>query len=141
MNVIRWLVHKDLARFFADRNGALLTFIIPMALAALLGSLFGQDDKATAVELLVVNRDESAETQSLVKALEADENLSRSESGNLLATILHIIFLRFFFAFSVSLFFAFSRSLFHGKKRPAKIISQSRTKAAAAAAAAAADAF
>ena len=75
MNVIRWLVHKDLARFFADRNGALLTFIIPMALAALLGSLFGQDDKATAVELLVVDRDESAETQSLVKALEADETL------------------------------------------------------------------
>ena len=75
MNVIRWLVHKDLARFFADRNGALLTFVIPMALAALLGSLFGQDDKATVVELLVVDRDESAETQSLVKALQADETL------------------------------------------------------------------
>ena len=75
MKVIRWLVHKDLARFFADRNGALLTFVIPMALAALLGSLFGQDDQATAVELLVVDRDESAETQSLVKALEADETL------------------------------------------------------------------
>ncbi len=75
MNVIRWLVHKDLSRFFADRNGALLTFVIPMVLAALLGTLFGNAGETTVVELLVVDRDESAETKALVEALEADETL------------------------------------------------------------------
>ena len=75
MNIIRWLVHKDLSRFFADRNGALLTFVIPMVLAALLGTLFGNAGESTAVELLVVDRDDSAETKSLVEALEADETL------------------------------------------------------------------
>jgi ABC-2 type transport system permease protein len=78
MRVLRWLIYKDMSRFLSDRQGAALTFVIPMVLAALLGTLFGQAGDDTKVELLVVDKDQSVASRSLVEAMSRDETLSVS---------------------------------------------------------------
>ncbi|MFT7620985.1 MAG: ABC-2 type transport system permease protein [Myxococcota bacterium] len=75
MSVLRWLVAKDLLRFRADGKGAILTLATPMALAALLGSLFAPSERATEVALLVVDQDQSVKSARLVDAIDADEGL------------------------------------------------------------------
>ncbi len=70
MNTLRWIVWKDLARFAADRNGAFLTILTPVAMAALLSVLFAPKEKATEVELLVADLDQSVASAALVKAID-----------------------------------------------------------------------
>lgn len=40
MSILRWLIYKDLSRFLADRQGALMALLVPVVLASLLGMLF-----------------------------------------------------------------------------------------------------
>lgn len=73
MKRVLWLVRKDLWRFFADRNGALLTITMPVILAAMLGMLFAPPDLDPAVELLVANEDGGDAAARLVRSLVDDD--------------------------------------------------------------------
>jgi ABC-2 type transport system permease protein len=76
MRPFGWIVAKDVRVFAADRNGALLTVVTPVVLAALLSVLFGPRDKPTRVDLLVVDLDQTDGSEALVRALEATDSLA-----------------------------------------------------------------
>ncbi len=76
MSAVFWLVRKDLLRFLADRNGAILTLLTPVILGALMGSLMGSSDEARELAVLVVDLDGSPRSQELVAAMDADETLA-----------------------------------------------------------------
>lgn len=80
MKVIGWLVRKDLGVFFADRNGALMTFAVPVLLASLIGMLFAGREKAGTVDLLVVDEDQGAAAKALVAALDREAALAVHEA-------------------------------------------------------------
>jgi ABC-2 type transport system permease protein len=75
MRPLFWLVLKDLLRFRADVRGAVTTVLTPVALAVLLGALFNPPDLANSVGLAVIDRDQTPESQALVRAIRADPNL------------------------------------------------------------------
>ncbi len=76
MGPVRWLAEKDLRRFAADKNGAAMTLVVPVVLAALLGSIFGPREKAAELSLLVVDLDETPNSAQFVKAIDDDPSLS-----------------------------------------------------------------
>lgn len=69
---IGWLVRKDLGLFFADRNGALMAFVLPVLLASLIGMLFSPRAEVGRVDLLVVDEDGGPATAALAGALDAE---------------------------------------------------------------------
>jgi len=75
LRIIGWLVRKDLRVFFADRNGALMAFVLPVLLASLIGMLFAARTKASTVDLLVVDQDGTAATRELIATLDHEEAL------------------------------------------------------------------
>lgn len=75
MKTLVWFLRKDLALFLADRNGAILTIVTPVALAALLGMLFAPPDKARSVHLLVADLDGTPRTAALIGAIDGSDTL------------------------------------------------------------------
>ena len=73
MSAFFWIVRKDLARFFADRQGAVAAIAVPVVLAAFLGMLFAPRPSSGSVDLLVVDEDGSPATRALVDAVKADD--------------------------------------------------------------------
>ncbi len=76
MSMIRWLVTKDIRCFLSDRNGAILTFCVPMILAMLLSLLFAPHETATELTLAVIDQDGSAESKALVEAIGQQKSLN-----------------------------------------------------------------
>ncbi len=72
MNTILWIVRKDLWRFLADRNGALMTVLTPVFLGMLLGVLFSQSGGSSPLEMVIVNQSSGPRITAFVSALEAD---------------------------------------------------------------------
>ena len=86
-----WLVRKDLLRFFADRNGAMLTIFMPVILGMLLGMLFAPKSSSQLVHLLVIDEDQTEQSQALVTALQNHDAIKveasdRETARNLLKT-------------------------------------------------------
>lgn len=69
---IGWLVRKDLGLFFADRNGALMAFVLPVLLASLIGMLFSPRAEVGRVDLLVVDEDGGPAVAALVASLDGE---------------------------------------------------------------------
>lgn len=67
---MRWIVHKELAIFFADRAGAFLTLVVPTLLAALVGMLFAPPAD-TGITLLVADADQTAQSKRFIAQIEA----------------------------------------------------------------------
>ncbi len=77
MRGLRHIVRKELAVFLADRQGALLTLIMPVLLAALVGMLFApRSDGGASMTLLVVDEDGSPTVAALIDDLAADDALT-----------------------------------------------------------------
>jgi len=79
MRALFWLTYKDLARFFADRQGALMTVMVPVVLGAFFGMLFSPRATATRVDLLVADEDGSPAVRELVTRIEANDSLAVTE--------------------------------------------------------------
>lgn len=75
-----WIVRKDLAVFFADRQGAVMAVLLPVLLAALLGFLFGPPDLSGTVRVLVADADGSEGSARLVRRLKDDAALRVEET-------------------------------------------------------------
>ncbi len=74
-----WLIRKDLLRFLADRQGALMAVLLPVVLASLLGMLFAPRDGAATIKLLVADADGGASVRALIKAIDQSSNFKFSE--------------------------------------------------------------
>jgi linearmycin/streptolysin S transport system permease protein len=74
MRGLLWLVRKDLMIFFADRQGALMTVLVPVVLASLLGMLFAPRSSSTVLQLLVVTSEQNEKVQDFVAAIAASES-------------------------------------------------------------------
>lgn len=69
MTELTWLIRKDLMRFFADRQGALMTVLLPVVLASLLGMLFAPRESNSQLALLVVDQDGGPRVRAFVQAM------------------------------------------------------------------------
>lgn len=58
MRGLYWLIRKDISIFFSDVSGALMTIIMPAALALLLGSIFQPPGDMGPISVLLVNEDQ-----------------------------------------------------------------------------------
>lgn len=82
MSPLTWLVRKDLARFLADRPGALLTLVLPLVLATLLSLILAPALGPLSVDLLVVDHDpDDPRTAALIEALAARPSLTIERVG------------------------------------------------------------
>ncbi|MCB9536678.1 MAG: ABC transporter permease [Myxococcales bacterium] len=70
---------KDVQVFFADRNGAAMTLLLPILLGAMTGTLFGPSPTPKGVELLVVDNDHGARARAFVEAMVAHDALAVEE--------------------------------------------------------------
>lgn len=81
MNALLWLIRKDLAIFFADKQGALMTVLVPVVLASLLGMLFAPKSSSTQLEILVVAAEDGPAVRAFVEALDASGHFAVEEVG------------------------------------------------------------
>lgn len=79
MNALLWIVRKDLWRFFADRQGALMTVLVPVVLASLLGTVFAPKAGGTVVSLVVVDQDRGPAARKLVARIKASPSFEVTE--------------------------------------------------------------
>ncbi|MCA9543179.1 MAG: ABC transporter permease [Myxococcales bacterium] len=70
------VVRKELAVFWADRQGALLTILIPVLLAGLVGMLFAPKEGAATMDLLVVTAEDHPAVAGLIADLDADSMIT-----------------------------------------------------------------
>lgn len=76
MNVQRVLLYKSFARFIRNKTAVALTFLVPIAMIAIFGQVFGINRKDTGpagLRLAVVAASPSAATQKLVDALKGEK--------------------------------------------------------------------
>ena len=76
MNSIFILTYKSFARYAHNRSAIALTFIVPIAMIAIFGQVFGlnrKDPGPSGIPLLVVNESAHAAAQKLVAALKAEK--------------------------------------------------------------------
>lgn len=75
LRAIRWVLWKDLAVFFADRQGALLTIVTPVLLASLIGSIFAPRDDSGRIPLLVVDEAPTDASRALTARLQGHRSI------------------------------------------------------------------
>lgn len=80
MSGLFWLVRKDLRRFVADRNGALMTLVMPIVLGALLGTIFAPRE-TSPVDVLVVDLDGSPASARFVERVVASKALDAKKAS------------------------------------------------------------
>lgn len=86
MKTLLRLIEKDITRFLKDKPGFVLTFVVPMVLIIIFGSIFGDngsprgkssiilvDESNTLVSRLIVSRLDSSETIRPVKSYRSEE--------------------------------------------------------------------
>ena len=76
MRLVYWVLRKDLLRFLADRNGALMVVLLPVVLASLFGAVFSGSRSVDKINLLVVVQDEGPQVEAFVQALEAEASIT-----------------------------------------------------------------
>jgi ABC-2 type transport system permease protein len=72
------MVRKDLQLFFGDRRSVIVSFVVPIAIASLFGSIFsGPSNTAPAAHIAVaiIDQDGSAVSQGIIAGAQADANL------------------------------------------------------------------
>jgi ABC-2 type transport system permease protein len=69
------LIRKDLILFVTDRRALLISLALPIAIAALFGSLTGGSGKGSAIEIALVMQDSSEIGRKIADGLKADANL------------------------------------------------------------------
>lgn len=74
-----WVVRKDLMRFLRDRQGAAMSVVVPVVLAAFLGMLFAPRPSTGSIDLLVVDEDGSAVSRALVQAVKDEGTFTVEE--------------------------------------------------------------
>lgn len=76
MTTLRVLLYKSFARFIRNKPAVALTFLVPIAMIAIFGQVFGinrKDSGPAGLRLAVVAASPSAATQKLVDALKAEK--------------------------------------------------------------------
>ncbi len=71
-----WLIRKDLLRFFADRQGALMAVLLPVVLASLLGMLFAPRAGNNTIDMLVADADGGEAVRKFVAAIDKSSNFA-----------------------------------------------------------------
>ena len=72
------MIRKDLRLFFSDRRSVIVSFAVPIAIAAFFGSVFsgpGRNAEPVRINIAVVDQDGSAISKGIVASLEDDRNL------------------------------------------------------------------
>ena len=75
MKTVLWLVRKELLQFAADRQGAIMTVLLPVLLAVLLGAVFAPRGRAESIEMLVIDQDGGPRVRALVEAMKREPTL------------------------------------------------------------------
>ena len=73
------IIRKDVQLFFSDRRAVIMAFVMPIAIGSFFGMLFsGQrsSDEVTKIPVLLVDRDNSTISKSIVAGIAGDKNLS-----------------------------------------------------------------
>jgi ABC-2 type transport system permease protein len=83
MTALIALVRKDLILFLADRRALVLALLMPVALGAFFGFLFGGSGSSDSakIEIAVVSLDDSNISRQIVLGLKADTSLHTQELG------------------------------------------------------------
>ena len=83
MTALIALVRKDLILFLADRRALVLALLMPVALGAFFGYLFGGSGSSdnAKIEIAVVSLDDSPISRQIVLGLKADTSLKTQELG------------------------------------------------------------
>ena len=74
MRAIAAMAFKDLRILFRDRSGFFFTLVWPLLIAVFFGVMFGGNragEQASAIDIAVVDEDETAESREFVRTLEA----------------------------------------------------------------------
>ncbi|HEV3062213.1 MAG TPA: ABC transporter permease [Vicinamibacterales bacterium] len=72
------MVRKDLLIFFSDRRSVIVSFLVPIAIASFFGSIFSgpsRGNQQARIDVMVVDRDGSVISRSVVTGATADANL------------------------------------------------------------------
>jgi ABC-type multidrug transport system permease subunit len=72
------MVRKDLQLFFSDRRSVLLSFVVPIAIASFMGSLFrgpSSDNEPAKINVTIVDQDHGPISAAIVAGATADRNL------------------------------------------------------------------
>jgi len=73
------IVRKDVQIFFSDRRAVIMAFLMPIVIGSFFGMLFSgrrSSDEVAKIPVLLVDRDDSAISKSIVAGIAADRNLS-----------------------------------------------------------------
>jgi ABC-2 type transport system permease protein len=83
MNALVALVRKDLVLFLSNRRALLITLAAPIVIAAFFGSLFGpsKDSERSRIPIAIIDLDNSATSQKVVKSMSADANFEVQALG------------------------------------------------------------
>jgi ABC-2 type transport system permease protein len=85
MRVIGALALKDLRLLLRDKAGFFFTFFFPLIVAVLFGTIFGGGDHTSAIPVIIVDEDGSAESRAFVDTLVASPELRVAISTRQLA--------------------------------------------------------
>ena len=72
------MVRKDLQLFFSDRRSVIVSFVVPIAIAAFFGSIFsgpGNSSEPAKISIAVVDHDGSAISKAILSGAQGDRNL------------------------------------------------------------------
>jgi ABC-2 type transport system permease protein len=73
------MIRKDLRLFFADRRSVIVSFAVPIAIAAFFGSIFSgpsNNSEPARISIAVVDHDGSAISKAILASLQGDRNLN-----------------------------------------------------------------
>src|SRR5947208_3382768 len=73
MNAVVTLARKDLKLLFRNKPSLFWIFVFPLLLALLFGSIFGGGGQTRALDVAVVDEDDSAGSRALIDRLKATE--------------------------------------------------------------------
>ena len=72
------MVRKDLQIFFSDRRSVIVSFVVPIAIAAFFGSIFsgpGNSSEPAKIAIAIVDHDGSAISKAILSGARGDRNL------------------------------------------------------------------
>src|SRR6185436_14019881 len=73
------MIRKDLQLFFSDRRSVIVSFVVPIAIASFLGTVFsgsGGDREPARIAVAIVDQDASAISTAVVAGARADRSLA-----------------------------------------------------------------
>ena len=70
MREIMALAAKDIRLLVRDKAGFSFTFFFPLLMAIFFGTIFSGDDDSSAISILVVDEDQTEQSQKFIAALD-----------------------------------------------------------------------